>query len=69
MCTVQGLKNKTAQIFYTVHKPDLGDHMTMLQEGNMNWRVGVKGEKSLSHDLSQKIGAIFREHLYNMGHR
>ena len=35
----------------------------------MNWRVGVKGEESLRHDLSQKIGATFSEHLYNMGHR
>lgn len=58
-CTGLGFKNKTAQIFYTVHKPDLDKHMTALEEGNMNWRV--KGEKSLHRDLSQKNQAIFSE--------
>lgn len=69
MCTVYGLKNKTPRISYTVHEPGLGKHMTTLEEGNMNWRAGVKGENSLCRDLSQKTVAIFREHLYNMGHR
>lgn len=66
MCTVYGLKNKTPRISYTVHEPGLGKHMTTLEEGNMDRRAGVKGEPVRA--FPRKL-AIFREHLYNMGHR
>lgn len=52
-----------------VDKPGLGEHMILLWEENMNWRVRVKGEKSLQQNFSQKIGAFSRGHLYNLGHR
>lgn len=69
MCTVYGLKNKTPRISYTVHGPGLGQHMTTLKKETWIGEQRVKGENSLCRDLSQKTVAIFREHLYNMGHR